>query len=570
MLRVSIGQYSDAGAKPENQDFHGALMPDAGQSAMKGVVLALADGISSSRVSAEAARTAVTSFLADYPSTSDAWSVKTAGMRVIAATNRWLHDANRNAGIYDADAGMACTFSALVLKGRHAHLFHIGDSRIQRLTGISLELLTRDHVKRLSASESYLERALGIGEEVVADYARVPLEVGQVWLITSDGVHDHVDGRTVAEAIAASETLDDAARMIAQAALANGSADNLTCQIVRIDALPERDAALEEAMGPETALLPLPALPKAGDVLDGFTILRGLHSSARSHVYLAKAPDGSAVAIKIPTREMAEDEAYLKRFVLEEWIARRISSPHVLKAAPAPEKRTALYCVTRHVKGRTLRQWMHDHPRCTPDDMRGIVEQIARGLRAFHRKDMLHQDIRPENIMIDEAGTVLIIDFGSTSVAGVEEAAPGTAGLMPGTFQYTAPEYLSGDPVGWRSDLYALGVIAYEMLTGELPYGTQVAKIRSRRDQRALRYRAARGEDNAVPAWLDEALRKAVHPDPLKRHDALSEFLADLRRPPKDWARRQQRPLLERDPVRFWQIVSVALFAALLISLATR
>src|SRR5262249_9366359 len=145
-LEVSIGQHSTKGRKEINQDFHGALVPEAPALGMKGIAIALADGISSSAVSHIAAETAVKSFLTDYYCTSEAWPVKTAAQRVIAATNAWLHaQTKRGPGLYDLDKGYICTLSAMVLKSRTAHLFHIGDSRIFRIAGNGLEQLTEDH-----------------------------------------------------------------------------------------------------------------------------------------------------------------------------------------------------------------------------------------------------------------------------------------------------------------------------------------------------------------------------------------------------------------------------------------
>ncbi|SMX46513.1 bifunctional protein-serine/threonine kinase/phosphatase [Actibacterium lipolyticum] len=552
---VSIGQYSSAGRKPENQDFHGALVPEGRALTLKGITLAIADGISSSAVSAEASETAVKSLLTDYYSTPDAWTVKTAATRVIDATNAWLH--GQNSAVADMNVGRVCTLSALILKGRDGHILHVGDSRVQRLSGSSLEPLTNDHRMILSSEENYLGRALGAEPRIEVDYRQVPLSVGDVFLLTTDGVHDFTDARAVRTALAAPD-LDAAAQEIATDALERGSDDNLTVQIVRIDALPA--AGVELAV--DGAKLPVPSLPKAGDIIDGFRIIRGLHSTARSHVFLAVDPDCNRVALKIPASEMAQDADYLRRFVLEEWIARRISSAHILKAGKVPEQRSALYVVTEFVEGCTLRQWMTDHPQPELEQVRDIIAQLATGLRAFHRREMIHQDLRPENVIIDNDGTVRIIDLGSTSVAGVEEAAPGTLGAMPGTYQYTAPEYLSGDPVSWRSDQYALGVIAYEMLTGRLPYGAQVARIRSRRDQARLTYATARDEESGVPDWMDVALRRAVNPDPLQRYDALSELVGDLKRPGSTWNASRHVPLAERDPVRFWQ--GVSLFLAVL------
>ena len=561
-LSVALGQYSAAGNKTVNQDALGARHPSGSELDLKGVALAVADGISSSQVSEVAAETSVLSFISDYYATPDAWSVKTAASRVIAATNSWLHSQNRHAQTSNPDRGLVCTLSALVIKGREAHLFHVGDSRISRLTGNGLEPLTEDHVTVLSSEEQYLGRALGIQPRVEIDYTRVSLQDGDVFLLTTDGVHDFIDADTVSSALADAD-LAGAARTLAEAALARGSDDNVTVQLARIDALP---AGASPAFD-ELEALPIPAPPRAGEHIDGFEILRTLNSTHRSHIYLARGAGGERVALKLPATETRDDAAQLRRFALEEWVARRIASAHVVKAAAAPAQRSAFYVVTEYVEGCTLRQWMADNPGPDLDSVREIAEQIARGLRALHRREIVHQDLRPENIMIDRNGTVKLIDLASASVAGIEESAPGTAGALPGTLQYTAPEYLSGDIISWRADQFSLGVIVYEMLTGRLPYGTQVAQVRSARDQRSLRYRPARGEDCPAPEWIDFALTRATHPDPLRRYDALSEFTADLRRPAAGYQPMRQRPLLERNPVRFWQSVAGGLAVIILLLL---
>ena len=151
--------------------------------------------------------------------------------------------------------------------------------------------------------------------------------------------------------------------------------------------------------------LPLPPLLEARAVFDGYRIVRELHGSSRSHIYLAVDIETDAVVtIKIPSIDLRDDPAYLKRFMMEEWVARRIDSPHVLKPCLLQRKRNFLYVATEYIDGQTLTQWMIDNPKPNLETVRGIVEQIAKGLRAFHRKEMLHQDIRPDNIMIDTTG----------------------------------------------------------------------------------------------------------------------------------------------------------------------
>ncbi|TYC63951.1 bifunctional protein-serine/threonine kinase/phosphatase, partial [Marinobacter sp. BW6] len=123
----------------------------------------------------------------------------------------------------------------------------------------------------------------------------------------------------------------------------------------------------------------------------------------------------------------------------------------------------------------------------------------------------------------------------------------------------TAPEVFLGYLGTEFSDQFSLGVIAYEMLTGRLPYGADVARATSERAQANLRYRSASTITERVPDWVDGALCRAVHPVPGKRYDALSAFLEDLRRPNPAFERDHSVPLAERDPVRFWQLVSAVL-----------
>ena len=145
---------------------------------------------------------------------------------------------------------------------------------------------------------------------------------------------------------------------------------------------------------------------------------------------------------------------------------------------------------------------------------------------------MLHQDLRPDNIMIDGTGTAKIIDFGATRIAGIaEDTSSSIHDDILGTVQYTAPEYFLGENGSSRSDIFSLGVIAYQMLTGRLPYGAQVAKTSTKSQQKRLRYKSALDDNREIPAWVDGALKKAVHPDPNQRYDELSEFIFDLRHP---------------------------------------
>lgn len=568
-LKISVGQHSDKGRKETNQDFHGVYLPTEPLLTSKGIAIALADGISSSDVSQIASEAAVSGFLEDYFCTSEAWSVKKSAQQVLTATNSWLHSQSRQGQHrYDQDKGYVCTLSALIIKSTTAHILHVGDSRIYRLRGNTLEQLTKDHRHWISREKSHLSRALGFRQEVEIDYHAQPLDQGDIFLLVTDGVYEHIDPDLIINLIHENqENLDQAAQAITAKAHAQGSADNLTAQLVRVDELPGQDA---DAIYQQLTELPFPPLLEARTILDGYQIVREVHASSRSHVYMAVDTETrTQLIIKIPSIDLRGDPAYLERFLMEEWIARRINSPHVLKPCAQTRKRNALYIVTEFIDGQTLTQWMIDHPKPDLETVRGIVEQIARGLLAFHRMEMLHQDLRPENIMIDKTGTVKIIDFGSVRVAGIMEiATPIERQDLLGTAQYTAPEYFLGEGGSTRSDLFSLGVITYQMLTGKLPYGAQVAKSRTKAAQAKLKYGSVLDDEREIPAWIDDVLKKAVHPNPYKRYEELSEFIHDLRHPNKAFLNKRRPPLLESNPALFWKGVSfvLAIIIAILLS----
>jgi len=560
-LQVSIGQHSDKGKKPINQDFYGAYIPEEPQLSSKGIAITLADGISSSDVSQIASESAVTGFLDDYYCTSDAWSVQKSAQQVMLAMNSWLHAQTKQSRYcYEAkDRGYVCTFSALILKSTTAYLFHVGDTRIYHLQGNTLEQLTQDHRVRVSQDKSYLSRALGIDLHLDIDHQSLPLAENDIFILTTDGIYEFVSAAFMTKTIQKHQNdLDKAAEVILNHALEQGSDDNLTIQIVRVDKLVLQDV---KEIYQQLTSLPFPPELEARTVFDGYEVVRKIHASSRSHVYLVKDVETSEpVIIKTPSVDLRGDAAYLERFLMEEWIARRINNPHVLKPCPQTRAHNYLYVATEFIDGQTVTQWMIDHPKPDMEEVRGIVEQIAKGLRAFHRLEMLHQDLRPENIMIDKTGTVKIIDFGATHVAGILEISnPILQQNVLGTAQYTAPEYFLGESGTPRSDMYSLAIITYQMLSGRFPYGTKVAKSRTKNAQKKLVYKSVLDDDREIPMWVDEAIRKAVRPNPYKRYDEISEFIFDLRYPNQKFLNKTRPPLIERSPVLFWKSISLVL-----------
>lgn len=566
-LRVSLGQHSAAApGQALNQDFHGAVIPTGSALHRKGIAVALADGIASSPVSHIASAAAVRSFLDDYYASSDAWSLRRAAQCVLGATNAWLHAQDQHGDArFNKDRGHCCTFSALVLKGRDVHLLHVGDSRIYRVHAQALEQLTEDHRVHLGGGQSYLGRALGALARVEIDHRCLEAEPGALYLLATDGAWEQLDAASVHRALAAHpEDFDAAAAMLVCTARERGSRDDATVQLLRIDALAPINARPWQAQRAQLRLPP-PLAPRA--VFEGFTLVRELHASARSQVFLATDQEtGQPWVIKLPATELREDADALERFVLEEWVARRVRSPHLVRAWPGERAREHLFVAMEHIEGQTLSQWMTDHPRPDLDSVRSLIAQLARGLQALHGKEMLHLDLRPENVMIDRSGTVKLIDLGAAHVAGLAEATPAwQAPRIAGSLQYTAPECFIGAEPTQACDLFALAVLSYQMLSGQLPYGLAVARVRTPADIKSLRYVPLRHHRPELPAWLDAVLHKALAPEPLRRQEAVSEFVHDLHHPGPALMHPRAVPLVARNPVLFWQICTLVLGLATLV-----
>ena len=559
-LTVNTGFYSDKGRKDINQDALGYKIPNGNLRRQKGIVFAIADGISSSSVSQIASENAVQSFIDDYYCTSDAWSLKHSALTAMQSINNQLYTQTQQSPYrYDKDRGYVCTFSALILKAHLAEIVHIGDARVYRITNGALEQLTNDHRYWTSQQQSYLSRALGIQPDCDVDSLEIQLNCNDTFVLCTDGIYEFVQPESILQIIAEHKNnLEAAAQIITKTAFDAGSTDNLSIQIVHVEALP-----VDEPSEVQTLLdsLPLPPSIDAGQIFDGYRILRTLYNSARSHVYLAQdAETDELVVLKTPSLDLSSDPAYLERFLMEEWIARRIKSPYVLAAGKVERDRNYIYTVSEYIEGQTLAQWHRDNPRPSLETVRQIIEQLSKGLRSFHRMDMLHQDLKPENILIDTHNNIKIIDFGSTYVAGVAERTPlSQQDHLLGTALYAAPEYFLGEVGSTRSDLYSLGVITYFLLSGKYPYGTKVPGARTLSAQRKLAYQSVLNDELAIPSWIDEAIRKAVHTNPLSRYEDSAEFIYDLRHPNKDFLNKTRRPLIERNPTAFWQGVSFVL-----------
>lgn len=563
-IQLGVGRFSDPGPKPDNEDFLGLHRPDGPLLATKGIAAAIADGVSAASAAREASETAVVSFLNDYFATPESWTAKTAAQRILTAINRWLY--SQGQGHSSAEKGCVTTFTGVVLKSRTAHVFHIGDSRLYRVRGGEAEQITRDHVARVSADTRYLSRAMGLAAHARFDYHSLPLESDDLLVLTTDGIHDVLAPAQLQALLVSEADPESLAARLGEAA-AHGD-DNRSALVLRIDALPTDDK--DDVFG-QLRDLPFPPALLPGQSLDGLEVEKILAESPRSQLYLVRDlhADGRPLVLKTPSVRYEDDPDYLERFALEEWIGLRTDSPNLVRVVRRETPRRFRYHTLEAVDGPTLAEWLEKQPRPPVHRVVEITRGIVAGVRALHRKETLHQDLKPDNIMLAPDGTVKIIDYGSCRIAGIGEiSSPFERNDAPGTIDYSAPEYRLGATPNRRSDLFSIAAITYHLLSGgKHPYGERWRHARSMHDFLKLEYSPLNSHNPMVPLWMDSTLRKALSIRADSRHESMSEFVRFLSEPDPTLTTDTPLPLARRNPVLLWQLIALACFLAWVITL---
>lgn len=558
-LQVSVGGFSSAGCRDTNQDAF-AVKHSSRNSVVryKGVVACIADGVSCSDHGQQASHTSVTQFIDDYYSTPDSWGVRKAAAKVLTSLNSWLYHHGQQSEL--RHNGLVSTFSSVIVKSNTAHLIHVGDSRIYRYRRGKLIQLTQDHSRKQGGKSHFLTRALGMDSRLDVDYKQEPVEVDDVLVLTTDGLHNWLTKQELEGLLSRTELAsEEVAHLIVQYAQKNGSDDNLTCLLVKIDSLPQEN--LQETARQLTQRVIPPVLAE-GNTIDQYEIIRVLHSGTRSHVYLAKSHfDKKRYVLKAPSPNFSDDLVYLQGFVREGWVGRQISHSSIMKIHRYADTSPYLYHVCDYVEGKTLRQWMIDNPEPSLEKVREIAAELIKPIRFFQRMGIVHRDLKPENIILTENGKAVFIDFGTAQAEGFDEVSGVIKEDVPvGATDYIAPEYLAGEKATAYSDLFSIGVIVYEMLTGKIPYKMQHSQVFDEKQIRHYDYISARQNRPDLPAWLDLVLKKVCHPSPSIRYKVISEFIQDLSTPNQKILRElKESPLIRRNPLQFWKVMVLVL-----------
>jgi serine/threonine protein phosphatase PrpC len=559
--RVSVGHCSATGPRPRNEDFAGSVLGSRPPEDRRDVVAAIADGIGGALGGRVAAETTVRGFLEGFWDVPETVEVHRAAARILNALNSWIHAQGRQDA---ALIGMGCTFTGLVLRGRLAHVLHVGDSRAYRLSGDRLSRLTTDHVRDDRGASPVLTRAVGIESELRLDYGTHPVALHDRFLLCSDGVHGTLVDETITDIMRVRSAPQDTSRALVEAALAAGSTDNCTVLVLDIVALPTRRSA---DVGSVIMRLPLISLPRVGETVDGFALNALLSEGRYSRLFGAiDEADGSTVAMKFPKPQVADITIYHAAFVREAWVGTRVTSPWVAHVVELPPGRqTCLYTVMPLYTGELLETRLSRRPAIGLEEGRTITIRLAHAAAALHRAGIIHRDIKPDNVMLEAGGSLKLLDLGTVRLPGLEDLPPEH---VPGTPAFMAPEMFQNEAGNVATDVYALGVTMFRAFTGAYPYGNPDATSLPRQER--LRDMTMLRPD--LPSWVQAALNRALAIDPADRFADMAEFAQEFESGPAYAPPPVRRPLTlyERSPVRFWQVVAALLCLALVASLLWR
>jgi serine/threonine-protein kinase len=287
-----------------------------------------------------------------------------------------------------------------------------------------------------------------------------------------------------------------------------------------------------------------------GDHLDQYDLTELLARSGMASIFKATDRDsGRTVALKVPYLQFESDVVFHERFRREEQIGKRLEHPNIIKVLE-PKEKSRMYMAMEFVEGRSLRALMQDKRTFSKEQALDIARQVCEALVYMHGQKVVHRDLKPENILVTADGKVKLLDFG----IALDEAARrltwfGLSNTI-GTPDYMAPEQVGGRRGDDRTDIYALGTMLYEMLTGELPYsGVNVQSV----------MRAKQNDDPRPPSQIvssidpqvEEIVLHAIERAPRYRYVSAAEMLDELRDPTKVKPRPEEQRSRAHGPLLF-------------------
>ena len=551
-MRLRYAKITDIGpTRPINEDWMDFWeSPDPLMREKQGSVAVLADGVGGYENGEVASRLAVDTAVRNFQDTQGDMKPYALLRRMFTAACAAVHD---NSISEYKGRKMATTLVASIFRDGAVCVANVGDTRSYFIRQKTIKRLTTDHVSTsvpvklgmmlerqamASPKRSELTRSLGAEPFCQPDFATQLLHHGDFVLQCTDGLHAFVLDEEMREIVCRSHPYDACKELVALAQK-RGSDDNVTLQIIEVrnweqvaqtarstlgnDATPSKKvvAAAAAATGSSD--------PGPGKVLDGrFEITDLVARSNMASIFKANdRKTGQSVAIKMPLMALESDIAGFERFQREEEIGARLNHPAILKVIKVEEPKSRPYLVMEFLEGKTLAEVINKRKTLSEGEAMAYASQICDALEYLHQNGITHRDMKPQNIMVCKDGSLRLFDFG---IARVEAARRLTfVGLTPalGTPDYISPEQVKGKRGDHRSDIYSLGAILYELVTGATPFQGEspyvVMNARITGDPEAPR----KLNPEMNPA-LEEIILHALERDPKKRYQSAIDMKREL------------------------------------------
>jgi eukaryotic-like serine/threonine-protein kinase len=267
---------------------------------------------------------------------------------------------------------------------------------------------------------------------------------------------------------------------------------------------------------------------KTGDVVCDYKIIELLAQGGFSQIYKARSPDGSQVILKFPEASLLGDLATYERFRREVSIGQKLNHPAIPRAITFMECAEGVFLVLEYIEGIPLRTYISEHAPLPLNKVLTLADQLADTIEFLHTNGVFHRDLKPENIIIGPDEKIHILDFGSALLEGSRRVTWRWASNTFGTPDYMAPEQIQGKRGDSRTDVYALGMIVYEMLTGTLPFHGDNALSVMNQHLTAIPT-SPRKFQPSIPPGIEAVVLKSIRRDTDERYQHVSEFRYDLK-----------------------------------------
>jgi serine/threonine-protein kinase len=267
---------------------------------------------------------------------------------------------------------------------------------------------------------------------------------------------------------------------------------------------------------------------KKDDFVYGYKIVEPIGSGAICQTYKAIGPNGKFVTMKFPSVAMVGDASTYERFLRESKIGKQLVHPAIPRTIAIFENYEAPCLILEFIEGKTLRSILADHAPFTLEEAFWITRQLASALTYLHKYGVYHRDLKPENVILDATGRVHIIDFGIALLEGARRVTWRNLSDVLGTPDYISPEQIQGKRGDSRSDLYSLGIMCYEMLTGSVPFSGDNATVVM--NQHLTTAPGLPSKLNpSIPPNVEVIIMKSIRKDPKERYQSAELFINDLK-----------------------------------------